>query len=143
MMAQTNFAENVMGDLLNEMLNIPVMNKPISRIKRPMHTDVKEYADKYLFEVELPGFSRDEIHAELKNGTLTIAAEKKSDAENVSDDGKYIRKERYAGRCERSFVLEKEVRKEDVQAAFADGILTITIPKTQVEKEEDNSIKIL
>lgn len=143
MMVQTNFAENIVDDLLNEMLNIPVMNKPVSRIKRPMHTDVKEFKDRYEFEIELPGFNKDEIKADLKNGNLTIVAEKAAETSLASEDGKYIRKERYTGRCERNFVIDKKVKKEEVAASFTDGILKITVPKVEVEVEENSTINIL
>ena len=68
-----------------------------------MKTDVREKDDQYELAVDLPGFSKDEISAELKDGYLTIRASKGLDKDEKDKDGRYIRRERYCGQCQRSF----------------------------------------
>ena len=94
-----------------------------------MKTDVKETDDGYEVDVDLPGFKKDEIHLELKDGYLTIQAAKGLDKEEPEKKGKYIRQERYAGACSRSFYVGEHVEPEDIRAKFENGILQISLPK--------------
>ena len=76
-----------------------------------MKTDIKEMNNGYELVVDLPGFKKDEVHAALENGYLTISAEKGLDKdEKEKETGRYIRRERYAGACSRSFYVGKEVQ---------------------------------
>ena len=71
---------------------------------------------------------------DLENGYLTISAEKGLDKdEQEKETGRYIRKERYAGACSRSFYVGKEVEKEDIKAEFKHGILTLFVPKKEAK----------
>ena len=97
-----------------------------------MKTDVREMDNSYELDVDLPGFKKDEITVDLKNGYLTIGASKGLDKEN--QDGKYIRRERYTGMCSRSFYVGTAVRPEEIGAKFEDGILKLSVPKA-VKKE--------
>lgn len=97
-----------------------------------MKTDVREMDNSYELDVDLPGFKKDEITVDLKNGYLTIGASKGLDKEN--QDGKYIRRERYTGVCSRSFYVGTAVRPEEIGAKFEDGILKLSVPKA-VKKE--------
>ena len=102
-----------------------------------MKTDIKEMSNGYELIVDLPGFKKDEIHAALENGYLTISAEKGLDKdEQEKETGRYIRKERYAGACSRSFYVGKEVEKEDIKAEFKHGILTLFVPKKEAKPAE-------
>ena len=104
--------------------------------KNMMKTDIKEQEDGYELEMDLPGFTKDEITAELKDGYLTISASKGLDKdEQEKETGKYIRRERYAGACQRSFYVGEGVKQEDVKAEFKHGILKLTVPKKEPEKE--------
>ena len=79
---------------------------------------------------------KDEINASIEDGYLTISAAKGLDKdEKEKDSGKYIRKERYAGACQRSFYVGEGVKQEDVKAEFKHGILKLTVPKKEPEKE--------
>ena len=102
-----------------------------------MRTDVKEKDDAYEVEIDLPGFKKDEIKAELKEGYLTISA-----AKNVNNDekkdGKYIRQERFTGNVSRSFYVGKNLTQEDIHAKFENGILTLDIPKKDQKQVEEN-----
>ena len=99
-----------------------------------MKTDIKETDKGYELVVDLPGFTKDEVKADLENGYLTISAEKGLDKdEQEKETGRYIRKERYAGACSRSFYVGKEVEKEDIKAEFKHGILTLFVPKKEAK----------
>ena len=104
-----------------------------------MKTDVREMDNSYELDVDLPGFKKDEITVDLKNGYLTIGATKGLDKEN--QDGKYIRRERYAGVCSRSFYVGTAVRPEEIGAKYEDGILKLSVPKA-VKKELPASTSI-
>ena len=105
--------------------------------KNMMKTDIKEQEDGYELEMDLPGFTKDEITAELKDGYLTISASKGLDKdEQEKETGKYIRRERYAGNLSRSFYIG-DVKQEDVKAAFKNGILSISVPKEDKKAKEE------
>ena len=100
------------------------------RAGRIMRTDVKELDNGYELIIDLPGFKKEEIKAFLEDGYLTISAEKGLDQEqNEKKTGRYIRKERYAGACSRSFYVGGGVKEEDIKAEFKHGILKLFVPK--------------
>ena len=94
-----------------------------------MKTDVRELDNTYELDVDLPGFKKDEITVDLKNGYLTIGASKGLDKDRKDENGKYIRRERYAGVCSRSFYVGSSVRPEQIGAKYEDGILKLSVPK--------------
>ena len=106
-----------------------------------MKTDVREMDNSYELDVDLPGFKKDEITVDLKNGYLTIGASKGLDRDQKDDNGKYIRRERYAGVCSRSFYVGTAVRPENIGAKYEDGILKLSVPKT-VKKELPESTSV-
>ena len=109
------------------------------RSKNLMKTDVQETENGYVLEMDLPGFSKDEVKASLKDGYLTIKAEKGLDEEEKDKKtAKYIRRERYAGACERSFYVG-DIDEADIKGEFKHGILKLTIPKEQPKKEIDTT----
>ncbi len=87
-----------------------------------MKTDIRELDNGYEVVVDLPGFTKDEVQATLENGYLTISAEKGLDKdEKEKENGRYIRKERYAGACSRSFYVGEDITEEDIKAEFKHG----------------------
>ena len=99
-----------------------------------MKTDIKEIDNGYELVVDLPGFTKDEVQATLENGYLTISAEKGLDKdEKEKETGHYIRKERYAGACSRSFYVGEDVEQTDIKAEFKHGILTLFVPKKEAK----------
>ena len=95
-----------------------------------MSTDIKETDEGYELEMNLPGYSKDEVSAKLENGYMTIEAIKnESNDETDEKTGKYIRRERYTGSCKRSFYVGEDITEQDIKASFKDGILCISIPK--------------
>ena len=102
-----------------------------------MKTDVRENADGYEVEIELPGFKKDQIEIELKEGVLTISAAREEESE-----GKFIRRERYTGSSARSFYVGKNVTESDIRASLSDGVLCLSIPKMDRKKPEKHMVKI-
>ena len=102
---------------------------------RLMKTDVHEKDGKYIMDIDLPGYKKDDVKISLYNGNLTISAEKNESNEEKDAKGNLIRQERYSGACSRSFYVGEGIRDNDIQASFKDGILTITVP-TEEHKEE-------
>ena len=102
--------------------------------KNMMKTDIKELEGGYELEIDLPGFTKDEVTAELKDGYLTISASKGLDKEEQEKEtGKYIRRERYAGACQRSFYVGEDVTEQDIKAEFKHGMLKLFVPKKEAK----------
>lgn len=106
--------------------------------KNLMKTDVRELDGNYEVDVDLPGFKKDEVTARLENGYLTISAAKDLNKDEQDDKGRYIRRERYAGSCARSFYVGENVKQEDIKARFEDGILRLIVPKEAPAEVEEN-----
>ena len=108
------------------------------RAKNVMSSDVNEVDIGYELEMDLPGFKKDEIKASVENGYLTISAARGLDEdEKDKKSGKYIRRERYAGACERSFYVGEGISQDDIKASFQHGILKLFIPKEPEKSVEE------
>jgi len=94
--------------------------------------DIQENGDAYLFHAELPGMSKDDIHITLENSVLRLSGERKFEKDAKKEN--YHRVERTYGTFTRTFTLPTQVDPEQVQAAFENGILTITVPKAEQAK---------
>lgn len=105
---------------------------PIRKDNR-MKCDIYEKDNKYYIEMEVPGFKKEDIDISLKDGNLTVKAEKKMSNEEKDDDKKYLRKERSYMRTERSFNLGN-IDEENIDASFENGVLNIVIPKAEENK---------
>jgi HSP20 family protein len=112
----------------------PLYGKNASRV---MKTDIKENEGSYELDIDLPGFKKDEITAELKDGYLTVSAAKGLDKDEEDKKGNYIRKERYAGSMSRSFYVGKHVTVEDVHPKYESGILSFSVPKEEAKPVEE------
>ena len=102
---------------------------------------MRETESSYELDIDLPGFKKDEVNVELKNGYLTIQAAKGLDKEEQDKKGKYIRQERYAGACSRSFYVGWDVEPDEISAKFESGILQISVPK-ETRKPEGKSTSV-
>ena len=140
-------------DLFDEMMSFPFDDEAFFGKRNPLYgknaknmmkTDVRETENGYEVDIDLPGFKKDEISAELKDGYLTISAAKGLDKdEQEKKSGKYIRRERYAGSMTRSFYVGDAVSEEDIHAKYEDGILKLSVPKKAPKKiEKDGYIAI-
>ena len=103
--------------------------------KNVMKTDIKELEGGYELEMDLPGFTKDEVKADLENGYLTISAAKGLDKDEKDKEGNYIRRERYAGNMSRSFYVGKDITEKDIHGKYENGILMLDIPKKAPEKK--------
>ena len=102
--------------------------------KNMMKTDIKETEDSYELEMDLPGFKKEDVQVSLRDGYLTISAAKGLDQdEKEKKSGKYIRRERFAGTCQRSFYVGENLTQEDIKGQFKHGILKLTIPKKEAK----------
>ena len=140
------FGENLFDDFFQDPFDrMPDMfaHNPLygKHGKNLMKTDVRETENTYELDVDLPGFKKDEVQLELKDGCLTISAAKGLDKDEKDKEGKYIRQERYAGSCSRSFYVG-DVKAEDVAAKYEDGILKITLPKAVQQLPVNHTIAI-
>lgn len=135
----SNFVDNFFEDMFRLPAGYRKADSPV------MRTDVKDLGNDYELSMELPGYTKEDIKAELKDGIMTIRAEKKEDKDEKDSEGNYIRRERYYGSCQRSFRVGEAITEEDVHAEFKDGILKITLPKEKEKPavEEKKYIPIL
>ncbi|MEE0418693.1 MAG: Hsp20/alpha crystallin family protein [Lachnospiraceae bacterium] len=125
-------------DLFDEMFRDPFFSRSYdNNVAQVMKTDVKEDANTYTLDIELPGYAREDIQAELKEGYLTISANRTDNKEEKDEKGRYIRKERYTGTCKRTFYVGDHLEQEDIKAGFKDGILRLVVPKETQKKIED------
>lgn len=133
------FTDNIFDDFFGNDFTRSIMDTEKNlygrHAKNLMKTDVKECKDHYEVSIDLPGFKKDEITVDLKDGYLTVAAAKGLDKDEQSEDEKYIRRERYAGSCQRSFYVG-DVRPEDIKGKFESGVLTVSVPKMQEQLPE-------
>ncbi|NCB93339.1 MAG: Hsp20/alpha crystallin family protein [Clostridia bacterium] len=138
MLMPSIFGENLFDDFFDDFAR-PVRN--LTRYNQQnvnvMKTDVKEKADAYELNIDLPGYKKEDVKAELKDGYLTISAATKSDNDEKDDKGTYIRRERYYGSCSRSFYVGENVTQDEIKARFEDGILKVAVPK----KEEKPAVE--
>lgn len=130
-----NFVENIFDDFFRD----PFWNTNGVRSVNQMSTDIRDCGDSYQIEMDLPGFAKEDVRAELKNGYLTIRASRTSSNNEKDEKQRYIRKERYSGHYQRSFYVGDAVKQEDIQAKFTDGVLTLMVPKKEKQPEVEES----
>ena len=139
------FGENLFDDFFSDPFGMmaPQGRDPLygKHAKNLMKTDIRETENTYELDIDLPGFKKDDIQIELQNGYLTISAAKGLDKDAEDKKGKYIRQERYAGACSRSFYVGKGVEPEEIGAKFENGILEISVPK-ETKKPEVKSTSV-
>ena len=144
MLAPSIFEENLMDDLFGfpEMRAFDNLEKKLygKQAGRMMKTDVRENDENYEVAIDLPGFRKEDISAELRDGYLTVNAAKNLNQDEKDKQGKLIRQERYAGSMTRSFYIGENVRKEDISASYKDGVLQLTIPKKSIEKVPERNL---
>ena len=102
-----------------------------------MRTDIKETEEGFALDVELPGYKKEDVKVQLKDGYLTVSASKESNDEVKDEEGKFLRRERYSGSMSRSFFVGEDTREEDIKAKFEDGILKLSFPKEAPKKVEE------
>ena len=143
MLLPSIFGENLFDDWMDfSFPEIPDVDKTLygKHAKNMMKTDVRETDDSYEVDIDLPGFKKDEVNAQLHDGYITISGAKGLDKdEKDKKTGKYIRRERYAGSMMRSFYVGDEIKQEDIHAKFENGILQLSIPKKEAKAIAQNN----
>lgn len=124
------YGENLFDDFFGD--HNPLFGKNGRNL---MKTDIRETDDAkaYRLAVDLPGFKKEQITLDLKDGYLTISAKKGLDKDEEDKKGRVLRQERYTGACTRSFFVG-DVEAKDVKAKYEDGVLTVIVPKEDVKK---------
>ena len=135
------FGENLFDDFFTDpfgMMVMPQRHDPLygKHSKNLMKTDVRETADSYELDIDLPGFKKEDVKLDLDNGYLTISAQRNEELDDKDNEGRYIRQERATGSCARSFYVGKELEPKDISAKFENGILTLHLPKAEAKKLE-------
>ncbi|MGN0166204.1 MAG: Hsp20/alpha crystallin family protein [Lachnospiraceae bacterium] len=134
------FGESLFDDFFDDFAR---PNKNSARCVAPstavMKTDVKENEAGYELDIELPGYKKEDVQAQLKDGYLTITATTGAKNEQKDENGKYIRRERYYGTCSRNFYVGEDIEQEDIKARFEDGVLKVTVPKKEAKPEVEEN----
>ncbi len=137
MLMPSIFGERFFDDFMDDFV-APERNRKLARISSNlMKTDIKETEQGYELDIDLPGYSKEDINAELKEGYLTINASANSNKETKDENGKYIHRERYYGSVSRSFYVGENITEQDIRARFENGILKLSIPKKELQKVEE------
>ena len=142
MLMPSIFGESLFDDFDNLMnFSFPDVDKTLygKHAKNMMKTDVKDAGDHYELDIDMPGFDKKDIKAELKDGYMTISATTDKNNDEKDKDGKYIRRERYYGSCSRSFYVGENVEESDIKARFENGILKLSVPKSEDKKAIENN----
>lgn len=128
-------------DLFDEMFGMdPFFERRDAKL---MKTDIKEKGDKYIIDIDLPGYDKENIDLEIEDGYLKVSAKVDKNIDESDEEEKYIHQERFYGECSRSFYIGKNIKEEVIKASFKKGILTLTIPKEEQKKlEEKKKIQI-
>lgn len=145
MMTPSIFGENLFDDFFDSFLGFPAWdNRAMQKAQKQLYgrnaanmmkTDVQEHDDHYEVDIDLPGFKKEELSLELKDGCLIVSAAKELDKEETGkENGKFVRRERYAGSMSRSFYVGEDVEQEDIHAKYESGVLQLSIPKADARK---------
>ena len=141
MMMPSIFRENLFDNFMDGFTfpTFPNVDKELygKHAKNMMKTDVKETDKGYEVDIDLPGFKKDEIQLELEDGYLTVNAAKGLDKDEEDKNGKYVRRERYAGSMSRSFYVGDHVTEEDIHPKYESGILSVSVPKADQKAVEN------
>ena len=137
MLMPSIFGEN----LFDDWMRFPFRNFNTNSL---MKTDIRETDGSFELDIDMPGFNKEDLKAELKEGYLTISASTNKDNGEKDENGRYIRRERYVGSCSRSFYVGEDIKQDDIKAKFENGILKISVPKKEAQPkvEEDKHIAI-
>ena len=151
MMVPYMFNDDLMDDLFNDnwerdfdraMHSMQPRHMFGKRSANVMKTDVRETKDGYDVFVDLPGFKKEDVKLDLQNGYLTVSAHRNSSHEDKDDNGRWLRRERYAGSCSRSFYVGEDVKDSDIHASYKDGTLCLEMPKPEAQQQVETKHQI-
>ena len=126
-----------MSDSFNGLLDLTSSPQGTSAL---MRSDIIEYDSEFKVVIDLPGYNKENVSADIKEGVLTVLAE--THEEKEENDGTFVKKERFSGRASRSFYLGEEIEEDLITARYERGVLTIVIPKKKKEPAPEESKKI-
>ena len=133
-------------DLFDDFMGYPTGRQATAypQVKDMMKTDIRDVDGNYELEIDLPGFKKEDVKIQLKNGYLNIQATREEKKDEKDDKGKYVRRERYTGTCNRSFYVGLSIKHEDIHAKYENGILSFSVPKEEAKpvEEKKNYISI-
>ena len=130
-----NLGFSLFDNMFDDMFRDPFFTN--SNNTKLMKTDIQEKDNNYILDMDLPGYEKEDIKAQLKDGYLTITAQKNTSNDDKDEEGNYIRRERYCGKCSRSFYVGDSIKEEDIKENFNNGILELTFPKEVEQKAEE------
>ncbi len=135
MLVPSLFTDRFMNDFFNDSFDYtPSLFHSTGSTQ--MSANVKEYKDHFELSLELPGYAKEDVSASLKDGYLTIDASRSFEKkEGEEEEGRYIRRERFSGKIQRTFYVGETVKQEDIKARFENGVLDITVPKITKQPE--------
>lgn len=147
MMTPSIFRENLFDNFFDNFFDIPSFDhKAIQKAQNELYghhaanimkTDIQEHEDHFVVDIDLPGFKKDELSIELKEGYLVVNAAKGIHKDEVEDkSGKFVRRERFAGSMSRSFYIGEDIKEEEIHAKFEDGVLRLSVPIPEPGKPE-------
>lgn len=152
MLMPTIWGENLFDDLFDDVFDFPAVNdREMKKAQKKLYghhaanimkTDVRDHEDHYDIDMDLPGFAKEDINVELKDGYLMVTASKEH-KEDEQKEGKYVRKERYSGSLSRSFFVGEDVKQEDIHAKYESGVLKLSVPKKEPEKPQVEEKKLI
>ena len=123
---------DLFDDMFNDMFRAPVFGG-----EQLMKTDIRVKDGKYILDVEIPGYRKEDVKLSLYNGNLTINADRNESKEEKDAKGRVLRQERYSGSCSRTFYVGTAIKDTDIHASFENGILRVELP-TEAKKEEES-----
>ena len=129
-----NLGFSLFDNMFDDMFRDPFFTN--NSTTKLMKTDIQEKDNNYILDMDLPGYDKSDIKAQLKGGYLTIIAQKNTSNEDKDEKGNHIRREIYCGKCSRSFYIGEGLKEEDIKANFNNGILQLTLPKEVARKDE-------
>ena len=130
------FRNNFFDDF-NDFMDFPTVTRKSTGTL--MKSDVKDAGDHFELDMDLPGFKKEDVKLQLKDGVLKVSATTNTVNEEKDENGKYIRRERFQGTCERSFYVGENLTEEDIKAKFSDGVLSVMVPKKEAKPQIEES----
>ena len=104
-------------------------------------TDIRDAGDHYELKADLPGFAKEDIDLQVQDGVLIISAKREETKESQQEKGGYLCRERHSGCVARSFSLDG-IQEDNITAEYADGVLTLRLPKAQAQEPQSRRIAI-
>ena len=135
MYAPSIFDDRAMNNFVDSFFGKPL--SAMNRMANPMRTDIVEKDGEYTMKVDLPGYKKEDIRAEIKDGYLTISAGSSEEKEEKNEEGKVVYSERHSGECRRSYFVGKHLSEEDIKANFENGVLTLQFPSEEKKPLEE------